>query len=94
MLQKMFPQKGERVPKLRFKGFNDEWKRYQLGDISDKVTEKNKGNVYSETFTNSAEHGIISQRDFLKKIFQIKIIWMVIILFVQVILFIILEYQI
>ncbi|MEK4950807.1 restriction endonuclease subunit S [Bacillus sp. FSL W8-1127] len=67
MLQKMFPQKGERVPKLRFKGFNDEWKRYQLGDISDKVTEKNKGNVYSETFTNSAEHGIISQRDFFEK---------------------------
>jgi type I restriction enzyme S subunit len=38
-----------------------------LGDISIKVSEKNKGNTHIETLTNSAEHGIISQRDFFDK---------------------------
>ena len=33
-------------------------------DIADKVTTKNKDAQYVETFTNSAELGIISQRDF------------------------------
>lgn len=67
MLQKMYPQKGERVPKIRFEGFNGEWDEYKLGDISEKVTEKNKDNLYSETLTNSAEYGIINQRDFFEK---------------------------
>jgi type I restriction enzyme S subunit len=35
--------------------------------ISTKITQKNKNNEFSETFTNSAEHGIISQRDFFDK---------------------------
>ena len=35
-----------------------------MGGIADKVTEKNGGLQYIETFTNSAEFGIISQRDF------------------------------
>ncbi|MEB7430999.1 hypothetical protein NEN51_13160 [Enterococcus lactis] len=38
-----------------------------MGDISDKVTEKNKHNEFSETLTNSAEYGIINQRDFFDK---------------------------
>ena len=35
-----------------------------MSDIVEKVTEKNAGWQYIETFTNSAEFGIISQRDF------------------------------
>ena len=35
-----------------------------MSDIVEKVTEKNAGLQYIETFTNSAEFGIISQRDF------------------------------
>lgn len=30
----MFPQKGETVPRVRFKGFQGEWVRQRLGDIS------------------------------------------------------------
>lgn len=41
------------------------WEQRKLGDIADKVTEKNVGLQYIETFTNSAEFGIISQKDFL-----------------------------
>ena len=40
------------------------WEQRKLGEISDKVTEKNAGLQYIETFTNSAEFGVISQRDF------------------------------
>ena len=40
------------------------WEQRKLSEITDKVTEKNAGLQYVETFTNSAEFGIISQRDF------------------------------
>lgn len=58
---------GERqknVPKIRFKGYEDAWEQRKLGDIADKVTVKNSNLQYIETFTNSAEVGIISQRDY------------------------------
>ena len=64
MLDKMFPKDGEVVPEIRFKGFTDAWEQRKLGDVADKVTEKNGGLQYIETFTNSAEYGIISQRDY------------------------------
>ena len=51
-------------PNIRFKGFTDPWEQRKLSEIADKVTEKNAGLQYIETFTNSAEFGIISQRDF------------------------------
>ena len=51
-------------PQLRFAGFDDTWEQRKLSDIADKVTEKNGGLQYIETFTNSAEYGIISQRDY------------------------------
>ena len=57
-------QDNEKKPALRFKGFTDPWEQRKLSDIVEKVTEKNAGLQYIETFTNSAEFGIISQRDF------------------------------
>lgn len=56
-------EKGS-VPAIRFAGFTDDWERRGLSEIADKVTEKNVGLQFVETFTNSAEFGIISQRDF------------------------------
>lgn len=67
MLSKMFPKAGQTVPEIRLDGFEGEWDEWKLSDISQKVTEKNKDNIYSETFTNSAEFGIINQRDFFDK---------------------------
>lgn len=64
MLQKTFPQNGENVPKIRFLGFTDTWEQRKLNEIADKVSEKNKNNEFSEPFTNSAEQGIISQKDY------------------------------
>lgn len=67
MLEKMFPKAGESVPEIRFDGFSGDWEEKKLEDISEKVTEKNSARVYSETFTNSAEFGVISQRDYFEK---------------------------
>lgn len=58
----MTKEKG--IPQIRFSGFTDTWEQRKLSAIADKVTEKNVGLQYIETFTNSAEFGIISQRDF------------------------------
>jgi len=66
-LQKMFPKNGAKVPELRFAGFADAWELRKLEEISDKVTEKNKNSEFVETLTNSAEFGIINQRDFFDK---------------------------
>ena len=66
-LQKMFPKNGAKVPELRFAGFADDWEERKLGDISYKVKEKNKTGEFTETLTNSAEYGIINQRDFFNK---------------------------
>ncbi|MDK6636099.1 restriction endonuclease subunit S [Streptococcus mitis] len=67
MLSKMFPKAGQTVPEIRLDGFEGEWKEVQLSDICEKVIEKNKDNNFNETFTNSAEFGIINQRDFFDK---------------------------
>ena len=64
MLQKMFPQNGAKVPEIRFDGFTYDWEQRKLKEIADKVSEKNKNNEFSEPFTNSAEQGIISQKDY------------------------------
>ena len=55
------------VPELRFPEFEGEWGEQKLEDISAKITEKNKDSQFTETLTNSAEYGIISQRDFFDK---------------------------
>lgn len=67
MLSKMFPKAGQTVPEIRLDGFEGKWKEVQLSDICKKVIEKNKDNNFNETFTNSAEFGIINQRDFFDK---------------------------
>ena len=64
LLIKMFPQENQSVPELRFDGFTNDWEQRKLRDISKKISEKNTKNEISETFTNSAEYGVISQRDF------------------------------
>ncbi|USS92552.1 restriction endonuclease subunit S [Fructobacillus americanaquae] len=67
LLQKMFPKKDEKIPEIRFNGFTDDWEQRKLGEVTDKVKEKNKTGEFTETLTNSAEYGIINQRDFFDK---------------------------
>jgi len=64
MLENCFPKNGEKIPKFRFDGFCGDWEQRKLSEVADKVTEKNSNFIVQETFTNSAEFGVISQRDF------------------------------
>jgi len=41
MIQKMFPQNGMKVPKIRFKGFTVDWEQRKLGDVFQEYSEKN-----------------------------------------------------
>ncbi|WP_269325202.1 restriction endonuclease subunit S [Lactobacillus delbrueckii] len=43
------------------------WEQCKLSDISEKSYEKNTDNKYSTVLTNSAEYGIVKQRDFFDK---------------------------
>ena len=61
-LQAMFPQEGETVPKLRFKGFEGEWKKVKLGEIfSERLERSDVGEMLSVTLNNgiikAAENG-------------------------------------
>lgn len=64
MLDKLFPQGDAKVPAIRFEGFAGDWEKKPLGAIADKSFEKNTEMLFVETFTNSAEKGIISQSDY------------------------------
>ena len=64
LLQKCFPKAGKKVPEMRFAGFSGEWEEKKLGEIATKVIDKNFDLSVQEVFTNSAEFGVISQRDF------------------------------
>lgn len=45
MLDNLFPKNGEKVPKWRFKGFNNDWEQRKAVDIAD----YSKGNGYSKS---------------------------------------------
>lgn len=44
-----------------------DWEQRKLQDFSEKSTQKNIDNEYSTIFTNSAEYGVINQRDYFDK---------------------------
>ncbi|KAF1026924.1 MAG: Type-1 restriction enzyme EcoKI specificity protein [Acinetobacter bereziniae] len=58
---------NQKCPEIRFKGFNQTWIEKKLKSVSFKVIEKNLNSLYTETFTNSAQFGVVSQRDFFDK---------------------------
>lgn len=55
-LQSMFPQEGETTPRVRFKGFEGEWKKVKLGDI---FCERNESNINGEMLSVTQHNGII-----------------------------------
>lgn len=66
-LSVMFTNKNDNTPLLRFKNFTEAWEQRELSQISNKVKEKNKDTIYTETLTNSAEYGIVPQTDYFDK---------------------------
>lgn len=47
MLQKMFPQNGNKVPEIRFFGFTDDWEQRKVGDL---LQERNEQAPMSEDY--------------------------------------------
>ena len=59
--------RGKNVPKLRFKGYNYEWKHYRLKDITTRITRKNKKLESDRPLTISAIDGLIDQKDYFNR---------------------------
>lgn len=62
-LQAMFPQEGETVPKMRFKGFEGEWKKVSFKDFTFHAGTKNRDNLPLESYSISNEFGFIPQNE-------------------------------
>ena len=62
-LQAMFPQEGETVPKIRFKGFEGEWKKVSFKDFTFHAGTKNRDNLPLESYSISNELGFIPQNE-------------------------------
>lgn len=48
MLQKMFPQKGEKAPRVHFEGFSGDWEDYALHEIANRLDSLRKPVTASE----------------------------------------------
>lgn len=59
-LQAMFPQKGETVPKIRFKGFEGEWEEVLLGSL---FSERVENDVTAEMLSVTMHDGIIKANE-------------------------------
>lgn len=64
----MFPQQGETVPRIRFKGFDGEWKKKKLNSFASRITRKNSKLETKLPVTISALNGIIEQTMFFNNI--------------------------
>lgn len=62
-LQAMFPQEGETVPKVRFKGFGGGWKKVKLSECLEISTTRNLNNEFgvNEVLSVSDEEGVMNQ---------------------------------
>lgn len=69
LMQQLFPSQDESLPRLRFPEFQDaeNWEEKALGELADRCTRKNSQGKFNRVLTNSAEFGVIDQRDFFDK---------------------------
>ena len=54
-------------PKIRFKGYQEDWEQRKLVDLVDRVTRKNQDLVSELPLTISAQYGLIDQNEFFDK---------------------------
>ena len=59
MLQKMFPQDGQVVPEIRFKGFTDAWEQRKLGDILERRIEQRQQSEEYPRLAFASGQGVI-----------------------------------
>lgn len=56
LLEKMFPQKGENTPRVRFKGFADAWEQCKLGEVCDVLTGGEAPNDFIKSISAQGEY--------------------------------------
>lgn len=73
-LQSMFPKEGQKVPKVRFKGFEGEWKTVQLCECLEVSKERNSDNKYGteDVLSVSDDSGVTNQIELLGRSFAGK----------------------
>ncbi len=69
LMQQLFPREGEAIPRLRFPEFRNagEWKIASLKTLAVRRTERNSDGNLIQVLTNSAEGGVVNQRDYFGK---------------------------
>ena len=63
MLQKMFPENGKCVPKIRFSGFSDDWEQRKLGEMIKEYKETVDSDCILPVLTSSKTEGVILQEE-------------------------------
>lgn len=63
-LQAMFPQEGETMPKIRFKGFEGEWKKVKLNTFAKRIMRKNSNLESTLALTIASAYGLVSQAEY------------------------------
>ncbi len=63
-LQNMFPAKGEKVPRIRFKGFTGDWEQRKLVDIATMHARIGWQNLRTSEFLDDGDYYLITGTDF------------------------------
>ena len=58
---------NRKAPRIRFKGYTDDWEQRKLGEIVERVTRKNENFESALPLTISAQYGLIDQNEFFDK---------------------------
>ena len=73
MLQKMFPQNGEKIPKIRFDGFTYDWEQRKLGDVFEQTSNLvNPKEDEIELWSLTVEDGLTQKSDRYNREFLVK----------------------
>ena len=69
LMQQLFPAEGETTPRLRFPEFREAgaWEVKELIKLAGRGTERNQKGKIKRVLTNSAEHGVLDQREYFDK---------------------------
>jgi len=60
MLEKMFPRAGAKVPEVRFKGFEGEWRSYEFSEVYERINAKSY-QVQSSEYLQTGDFPVVDQ---------------------------------
>lgn len=64
MLQKMFPKNGEKIPEVRFSGFDGEWEERKLSELATMHARIGWQNLRTSEFLDNGDYMLITGTDF------------------------------